>query len=67
MNNQIDKSLADIRQAQDVVLIQLRTFLASPGREAAARLDCAIADQASAVERVAGGRFDYLARPGVNR
>jgi hypothetical protein len=65
MNSHIDRSLADIRQAQEVVLIPLRTFLTSPGREAAARLDCAIADLATAVERVAGSRFDYLANQNV--
>jgi hypothetical protein len=62
MHSRIDNALADVRQAQNILLIQLRTFLTSPGREAAARLDCAIADQTSAVERVAGGRFDYLAK-----
>ena len=62
MHTRIDRALADVQQAQDNLLIQLRSFLTSPGREAAAHLDCAIEDQATAAERVAGARLDYLAK-----
>jgi hypothetical protein len=62
MRSRIDRALADVEQAQATLRIQLRTFLMSPGRESAARLDGAIQDQSSVIEAIAGGRFHYLAK-----
>jgi hypothetical protein len=65
--NQIDQAIASVRQAQDTVLIQLQTYLRSRSREAAARLNAAIEAERSAVDTIAGHRFDYLAKQRANR
>jgi len=61
--NRMTEALNEVKQAQEVVLINLQTFIRSGGREAAARLDAAIADEQQTLERLAGDRRDYLAKP----
>ena len=62
MKTATDEKLAALRQAQDTVLVQLSTFLRSPNREVAARLDAAIDDEMVTLEAVAAGRHDYVAK-----
>lgn len=59
--NEIEHAIASVRQAQDVVLIQLGTYLRSRSWEAAARLDAAIDDERQALEATSGDRHEYLA------
>jgi xanthine/CO dehydrogenase XdhC/CoxF family maturation factor len=59
--NEIDQAIAAVRQTQGVVLVQLATFLRSPSREAAARLDDAIDADRSAIDLIAGHRVEYFA------
>lgn len=61
--NRLTEALSEVQQTQQTVLIALSTFLRNGGRDAAARLDCAIADEQQTLERLAGDRRDYLAKP----
>lgn len=60
--NRITEALTEIQQAQQTVMINLQTFLRSGGREAAARLDCAIEDERKTLDRICGDRREYLAK-----
>jgi hypothetical protein len=60
--NRMTEALTEIKQAQNVVLINLETFLRSGGREAAARLDSAIEDERRTLERWCGDRREYLSK-----
>lgn len=60
--NRMTEALTEIKQAQNVVLINLETFLRSGGRDAAARLDAAIEDEKRTLERWCADRQEYLAK-----
>lgn len=61
--NRVTEAIVEVHQAQQTLLINLQTFLRSGGREAAARLDSAIADEQQVVERWSKERREYLAKP----
>jgi hypothetical protein len=56
------EALTEVREAQQTVMINLTTFLRSGGREAAARLDAAVAEEQRTLERICGDRREYLAK-----
>jgi hypothetical protein len=60
--NRMTEAITEVRQAQDVVLINLQTFLRSGGREAAARLDAALEEEQRTLDRICGDRREYLAK-----
>ena len=60
--NKITEAIVEVQQAQQTLLINLQTFLRSGGRECAARLDAAIAEEQQVVERWSKERREYLAK-----
>jgi hypothetical protein len=60
--NRMTDAIMEVKHAQDVVLINLQTFLRSGGREAAARLDAAIEEEQRTLDRICGDRREYLAK-----
>lgn len=62
--NKINQVIAEVQQAQQTVMIALSTFLRNGGRDAAARLDGAIAEERKVLEKCCGDRHDYLAKTG---